>query len=153
MTASWVVCPIMALVSMGELGSWFFSWVTSRSMKTVESMVCFGARVGVVELKLVPAVDATGTTDPTGPRGVVVMGLLLSQARTSRTATVGDGWEGVEAWWPGPDAPATRDRGSGRPPSRPCAPASPRSPRPSPAFGSCAGAPLWDRWDRSRLAP
>jgi hypothetical protein len=63
-------------------------------MKTVESMVCLGVRVGAVEVRLVPPTDAT---DPRGPRGVVVMGLLLSQARTSRTATVGDGWEGVEA--------------------------------------------------------
>jgi hypothetical protein len=33
---------------MGELGSWFFNWVTSRFMKASLSSVCFGARVGAV---------------------------------------------------------------------------------------------------------
>ena len=47
--ASCVVCEIIWLVSIGELGSWLRSWVTSSCMNASLSRDCLGTRVGGVE--------------------------------------------------------------------------------------------------------
>jgi hypothetical protein len=48
-------------VSIGELGSWFFNWVTRRFMNAVLSRVCDGALVGVVAYTLADVVVPIGS--------------------------------------------------------------------------------------------
>ena len=63
--ASWVVWAIIWLVSIGEEGSWFCSWVTSRFMNTSESIDWLGVRVLAPEYN--PAVvAATASTGMVG---------------------------------------------------------------------------------------
>src|SRR3990170_548207 len=58
--ASCVVWEIIWLVSIGELGSWLRSWVTSSDINTSESMVCFGVlAVGVAYIPVTGTVAAS----------------------------------------------------------------------------------------------